>query len=183
MQRRRVIALSGAAIGGAMLASSGANAARPDRIKPQAGDVLVHAFGDHQGKVIVPDEITREEKVFAFPRSPEGVIRDGSLHNQVSLLRVDAAAMSDKTRRYAAGPLIAVSAACTHTGCEVSGWQPDTNELVCPCHGSTFNVLDAARVVLGPATKPLAYLPIEVIDDTIAVAGKFSRRVGPEPQF
>ena len=79
--------------------------------------------------------------------------------------------------------MVAVSSACTHTGCEVSGWKADTGELVCPCHGSRFAVQDAAKVINGPATKPLAFLAIEIVDDEIRVKGKFSRRVGPAPTF
>jgi Rieske Fe-S protein len=115
--------------------------------------------------------------------SPDGVVRGGSLHNQVSLLRLDESLMSTKTKRHAAGPILAVSAACTHTGCEVSGWEPESSELVCPCHGSRFDVLDASKVLLGPATKPLALLPIASVEGSIQVTGKFSRRVGPEPTF
>ena len=178
MNRREVIV----AVGGAVLVARTAHGARADRLKPQIGDVLVHAFGDRIGSVIQPDEVAID-RLFAFPMAPDGVVRDGSLHNQLSLLRVDEAAMSEKTRRYAAGSLLAVSAACTHTGCEVSGWERDTHELICPCHGSRFAVLDGARVVLGPAMKPLALLPIERDANVIRVTGKFSRRVGPAPAY
>lgn len=178
MNRREIITVAG----GLALGARGAHGASPERMKPQIGDVLVHAFGDRVGSVISPADV-KDDRIFAFAMASDGVIRDGSLHNQLSLLRVDEMAMSEKTRRYAAGPFLAVSAACTHTGCEVSGWQPDTHELICPCHGSRFAVLDAARVVLGPATKPLALLPIEQGDGVIWVAGKFSRRVGPEPTY
>ena len=150
--------------------------------KPQVGDVLAHAFGEQAGFVIAPNDVG-DGLLFAFPLDGEGRLRSTSLHNQLSLLRIDESMMSDKTRRYAAGPFVAVSSACTHTGCEVSGWQADVAELECPCHGSRFSVLDAARVVNGPATKPLAYLPIEIKDNVFHVAGKFSRRVGPTPTF
>ncbi len=33
--------------------------------------------------------------------------------------------------------LIAVSAKCTHRGCEV-GWAEDAKQLQCPCHGAAF---------------------------------------------
>ncbi|MCZ6617859.1 MAG: Rieske 2Fe-2S domain-containing protein [Gammaproteobacteria bacterium] len=176
MNRREIVTV-GVALGAGL-----AHGARSERMKPQIGDVLVHAFGDRAGSVISPTDVGRE-RIFAFALAPDGVVRDGSLHGQLSLLRVDEALMSAKTRPYAAGPILAVSAACTHTGCEVSGWQRDNNELICPCHGSRFAVLDAARVVLGPATKPLALLHIELGDGVIRVAGKFSRRVGPAPTY
>ncbi len=178
MKRRQIIAASAAAAIVTPLAGFAVAASA----KPQIGDVLTHAFGDRAGSAIVPMDVF-DELLFAFPMGPDGVIRSTSLHNQVSVLRVDEAAMTDKTRRYAAGPYVAVSAACTHTGCEVSGWRPDTGELECPCHGSRFNVLDAARVVNGPATRPLAYLPIEFGDNVFRVVGKFSRRVGPAPVY
>ena len=33
--------------------------------------------------------------------------------------------------------LVAVSAKCTHRGCEV-GWSADASQLQCPCHGAAF---------------------------------------------
>lgn len=178
MHRRELIAW----VAAGLVTGTNAQAARPERMKPQIGDVLVHAFDEQAGRPVRPEEVS-DALLFAFPRSEDGVVRDGSLHNQVSLIRGDQTAMSEKTRQYAAGPIIAVSAACTHTGCEVSGWQAETFELVCPCHGSRFDVHEAARVVDGPATKPLALLPIELSDGVLKVTGKFSRRVGPEPTF
>jgi ubiquinol-cytochrome c reductase iron-sulfur subunit len=37
--------------------------------------------------------------------------------------------------------------------------------LLCPCHQSTFDVLDGARPVFGPATRSLPQLPLMVDDD------------------
>jgi ubiquinol-cytochrome c reductase iron-sulfur subunit len=55
-----------------------------------------------------------------------------------------------------------------------------TNDLFCPCHQSTFDVLDGAKPVAGPATRPLPQLPIEVDQDGYLVAkGDFSEPVGP----
>lgn len=176
MNRREIIVAVGA------LGSQVVHAAAPERMKPQVDDVLVHAFGDKAGTAVASTDIG-EDRLFSFPMSPEGVVRSGSLHNQVTLLRLDETSMTEKTSKYASGPFLAVSAACTHTGCEVSGWLPDTHELVCPCHGSRFDVLDGARVQQGPATKPLALLPIDYRDGVFRVAGKFSRRVGPAPTF
>jgi rieske iron-sulfur protein len=178
MNRRRVLAAAGLS----PMFVSVASASPATRAKPRPGDLLVHAFGGQAGQLIVPDEVG-DERVFAFPRSSDGVVRDGSLHNQVSLLKLNEAAMTEKTRAFAAGPFVAVSAACTHAGCEISGWNSATAELECPCHGSRFDVLDAARVVNGPATKPLAYLPIGIENDGFRVTGVFSRRVGPPPSY
>lgn len=161
------------------------HSAKPRRMKPQVGDVLAHAFGERAGSVIAVKDVA-SQPVPAFPRDPStGVVRDGSLHNQLAVLRVPSARLSPKARPYAveAPPdsFLAYSAACTHTGCEVSGWNNDAARLVCPCHGSEFDVADAARVVNGPAPKPLAMLKVELADGALRVAGGFSRRVGPEP--
>ena len=162
-----------------------ANAAKPRRMKPQVGDVLAHAFGERAGSPIAVNDVAAEP-VPAFPKEPaSGVLRDGSLHNQLAVLRLPWERLTAKAQRHAvAAPpdsFVVYSAACTHTGCEVSGWNSAAGRLVCPCHGSEFDVADAARVVNGPASKPLAMLKVELADGAFRVVGGFSRRVGPEP--
>ena len=175
MNRRNLIVAVGAASSGLTIPS---NAAKPRRMKPQTGDVLVIGFGDEKGQLVNIDNIG-QELIFAYPRSQEGVIRDGSLHNQISLVRINPKDLDEETKGYAAGDIVAVSSACTHTGCEVNGWSPETHELICPCHGSRFDAAANGKVVLGPATKPLALLPIELKEGALYVRGRFSRRVGP----
>ena len=169
---------------GALPLAPAAFAAKPRRMKPQPGDMLVHAFGDRAGTTIIPPDVAAEP-IHAFPMDPTGLVRDGSLHNQLALVRIATDALSAKAQRYAVAAdgasFIAYSAACTHTGCEVNGWQTEHRHLVCPCHGSEFDVADAAKVVNGPATKPLAMLTIEMAHGAFRVAGGFSRRVGPAP--
>jgi len=177
-RRRLMIAGSGAA-------ASALAAPKPRRMKPQPGDILVHAFGTNAAQPIATEEVG-DEPLSAFSMEPAiRLVRDGSLHNQLVVVRVDAAAVSGKARSYAVadanGAFLVYSAACTHTGCEVNGWRGETRRLVCPCHGSEFDVQDAARVVNGPAPKPLAMLEVTLADGAFQVAGGFSRRVGPAP--
>ena len=180
MNRRRVM------LGAATLSLvRPVHAAKPRRMKPQVADVLAHAFGERAGSAIAVEDVA-SQPVPAFPRDPSsGVVRDGSLHNQLAVVRLPSERLTPKARRHAveAPPhaFLVYSAACTHTGCEVSGWNNDAARLVCPCHGSEFDVADAARVVNGPAPKPLAMLKVELADGAFRVAGGFSRRVGPEP--
>jgi quinol---cytochrome c reductase iron-sulfur subunit len=75
---------------------------------------------------------------------------------------------------------IAYSKICPHVGCPVGLYQADTHELLCPCHQSTFNVLDGARPSFGPATRSLPQLPLAVDNQGFLVAqDDFDEPVGP----
>jgi len=50
------------------------------------------------------------------------------------------------------------SSRCTHLGCKIN--QHDNNQLLCPCHGSTFDLLGNATK--GPAIKSLEEIKFEV---------------------
>ncbi|HEY3140454.1 MAG TPA: Rieske 2Fe-2S domain-containing protein [Acidimicrobiales bacterium] len=76
--------------------------------------------------------------------------------------------------------VVAYSKLCTHVGCPVGLYQAEVGLLLCPCHQSTFNVLEGARPVFGPAARSLPQLPLAVDDDGYLVAqGDFSGPVGP----
>ncbi|MFI6183294.1 Rieske (2Fe-2S) protein [Nonomuraea sp. NPDC051191] len=66
-----------------------------------------------------------------------------------------------------AGEFKAFSAICTHKGCPVGGVADGA--IVCPCHGSKFNIADGS-VTDGPADKPLAAQQIKVEGDQITLA-------------
>lgn len=65
-------------------------------------------------------------------------------------------------KRWSPQGYIAYSKVCTHAGCPVGQYEAAFQELLCPCHESTFDVLNAAAVVFGPAPRPLPQLPITV---------------------
>ncbi len=82
-------------------------------------------------------------------------------------------------RNWVAEGIVAYSKLCTHTGCPVGLYQAQEGLLLCPCHQSTFDVLDGARPIFGPAARPLPQLPLDVDDDGYIVAtGDFSEPVG-----
>ena len=76
--------------------------------------------------------------------------------------------------------IVAYSKLCTHVGCPVGLYQADEAKLLCPCHQSTFDVLDGAKPVFGPAARSLPQLPLAVDDDGYLIAtGDFEAPVGP----
>ena len=60
----------------------------------------------------------------------------------------------------------ALSAVCTHLGCIVK-WDPDKEELFCPCHMAKYDT--NGNVKSGPAPKPLFTLKANLINEQIIV--------------
>ena len=162
----------------------GQTSGKPERLRPQPGDRLVFAQGDHEGESISAEAVVfGAEPIPALPQEAEsGVVRSGSRLNRVMVMRLDPAALSPVTARSAAEGIVVYSAVCTHTGCDVSDWNEETGRLVCPCHETEFEVIDGGKVMDGPAPKPLAMLPIEIADGELRVTRPFTRRVGFQRQ-
>ncbi|MDP9182704.1 MAG: Rieske (2Fe-2S) protein [Actinomycetota bacterium] len=75
---------------------------------------------------------------------------------------------------------IAYSVICTHLGCPVKLYEQQTHHLFCPCHQSTFDAANGAKVLFGPAARNLPQLAIAVDDEGFFVAqGDFNEPVGP----
>ncbi|MEI6552210.1 MAG: Rieske 2Fe-2S domain-containing protein [Actinomycetes bacterium] len=76
--------------------------------------------------------------------------------------------------------IIAFSKICSHMGCAVALYEQQTKHLLCPCHQSTFDVTRAAKVIFGPAARPLPQLNITVDGEGYLIAREpFSEPVGP----
>jgi ubiquinol-cytochrome c reductase iron-sulfur subunit len=76
--------------------------------------------------------------------------------------------------------IIAFSKICSHMGCAVALYEQQTKHLLCPCHQSTFDVTRAAKVIFGPAARPLPQLNISVDEEGYLVAAApFTEPVGP----
>lgn len=76
--------------------------------------------------------------------------------------------------------IVAYSKVCTHVGCPVALYEQITHHLLCPCHQSQFDVTEHAKVIFGPAARPLPQLPITVDDEGYLVArSDFTEPVGP----
>jgi ubiquinol-cytochrome c reductase iron-sulfur subunit len=81
--------------------------------------------------------------------------------------------------------ILAFSKICTHAQCAISLFRyPLFAErspgpaLVCPCHYSTFNVLDGGERIFGPAVRPLPQLPLRIEGGVLVAAGPLSGEVG-----
>ena len=111
---------------------------------------------------------------------PEG--REEAGDAQTVLIRVENGRVRPRRGRESWSPegYIAYSKICTHVGCPVGLYQAEKYQLVCPCHQSTFDVLDGARPNFGPATRSLPQLPLRVDPSGFLVAdGDFNEPVGP----
>ncbi|NUU17959.1 Rieske 2Fe-2S domain-containing protein [Cellulomonas humilata] len=100
----------------------------------------------------------------------------------VLLVRLDPADLNEAEDRkgWSYDGIVAYSKICTHVGCPVALYEQQTHHLLCPCHQSTFDVANGARVVFGPAKRPLPQLPITIDDEGYLIAqSDFNEPVGP----
>ena len=75
---------------------------------------------------------------------------------------------------------VAYSKICTHAGCPISLYEQQSHNLLCPCHQSTFDMARDAKVIFGPAARPLPQLRIAVDTQGYFYAvGPYSQPVGP----
>jgi ubiquinol-cytochrome c reductase iron-sulfur subunit len=76
--------------------------------------------------------------------------------------------------------IVAYSKICTHVGCPASLYEQTTHHILCPCHQSTFDAPRGARVIFGPAARPLPQLPITTDAQGYLIAqSDFHEPVGP----
>lgn len=102
-----------------------------------------------EGQVIVAESEVEPNSAFPFTNTGTG--------QQSVLVRLEN------------GEFAAYSAICTHQRCIVD-YQPQTQKLACPCHGSVFDPARGAAVETGPATLPLPEVEIEVREGNVSLA-------------
>jgi rieske iron-sulfur protein len=158
----------------------GAGQVDPAASRPRADDFVVRA-GDASRRRLASDDIPLgAQQTLAWAMDADGTVRSGSRLNQLILVRLDPASMTAETKARAADGVVAYTSICTHTGCDVDDWQPDERLLACQCHSSLFDPRDGAKVVDGPAPRPLPALPLKVVDGVLVVAGAFTAAVAFE---
>lgn len=172
------------ALGGALAGLAAALAIPVLSLGPAPGRALFETpwrkglrLVDLGGNVIRASDLPLEGIVTAFP---EGHV--GSADGQTVLIRVapDLLRLAADRMAWAPEGYVAYSKLCTHAGCPVGLYRAAEHRLICPCHQSTFDVLDGAQPVFGPAGRPLPQLPIQLQPDgTFVALGDFSAPVGP----
>jgi len=172
------------ALGGALAGLAAALAIPVLSLGPAPGRALFETpwrkglrLVDLEGNVIRAADLPLEGIVTAFP---EGHV--GSADGQAVLIRVapDLLRLAGDRMAWAPEGYVAYSKLCTHAGCPVGLYRAAEHRLICPCHQSTFDVLDGARPVFGPAGRPLPQLPIQLqADGTFVALGDFPEPVGP----
>ena len=179
-RRRLLTRMLGAAVGALGLAAlfpirslgpSPGN--RLERTQWRPGARLV----DQDGRLVRVDTVAVGGALTVFPEHAEH-----AGDSQVVLVRVGAERVRPRAGRedWAPEGNVAYSKICTHVGCPVGLYQETTHELVCPCHQSTFDVLDGARPRFGPATRSLPQLPLMVDSEGfLAARSDFTEPVGP----
>jgi ubiquinol-cytochrome c reductase iron-sulfur subunit len=85
----------------------------------------------------------------------------------------------DGREKWTVEGIICYSKICTHVGCPISLYERTTHHVLCPCHQSTFDLADGAKVVFGPAARPLPQLPLAVDEEGYLVAqSDFTEPIG-----
>ncbi|MEN8653214.1 Rieske 2Fe-2S domain-containing protein [Streptomyces sp. 21So2-11] len=131
-----------------------------------------------------PEDVAVGSLTFAMP---EGLTEDNhEFNNEIAkaalmIVRIQPKDIKDKRQlEWAHEGIVAFSKICTHVGCPISLYEQQTHHVLCPCHQSTFDLSDGARVIFGPAGHALPQLRIGVNDEGFleALSG-FEEPVGP----
>jgi len=133
---------------------------------------------------VIPETLNHEdfEKLSLDERGGSENLLDAKAKAIVLLMRLDQSELNELPERkdWSYNGIVAYSKVCTHVGCPVALYEQHTHHLLCPCHQSQFDVSEHAKVIFGPAKRPLPQLPITVDDEGYLVAqSDFHEPVGP----
>ena len=173
----KMLGVAGAALGVAAvfpIRSLGPNPGRSlFRTRWRSGSRVV----DEQGQPVRADTLEVGGVLTVFP--------EGNLEvedSQTILIRIADRDFITRQGREDWGPdgYIAYSKVCVHAGCPVGLYQREAKELLCPCHQSTFDAVDGARPIFGPATRSLPQLPLMIDDDGyLRSRSDYTEPIGP----
>ncbi|GAA2406670.1 Rieske 2Fe-2S domain-containing protein [Actinomadura vinacea] len=127
---------------------------------------------------------------FASPGSmitvlPEGIEESHHALNQIAkavtiLVNIPADQIKGGTEKnWTVNGIVAYSKICTHVGCPAALYEQTTHHILCPCHQSTFDATDGAKVIFGPAARSLPQLPLATENGYLIATGDFPEPIGP----
>jgi ubiquinol-cytochrome c reductase iron-sulfur subunit len=179
IERRRLIATafagSVALLGAAALFPIRSLGTRPGRQLDHTSWRRGRRAVTEAGQRVRVDDLDINGVVTVFPEGHED-----AADSQTLLIRLPAGVKAPGPAEWSIGDVVAFSKVCTHAGCPVGLYQAETQELFCPCHQSTFAVLEGAEPTFGPATRPLPQLPIGLDDDGYVMAvSDYHEPIGP----
>ncbi|WP_328366109.1 Rieske (2Fe-2S) protein [Streptomyces sp. NBC_00445] len=131
-----------------------------------------------------PSDVAVGSLTFAKPEGLEEHDHDFQVNiakDALMIVRIQPGDIKDKRElEWSHEGIVAYSKICTHVGCPISLYEQQTHHVLCPCHQSTFDLSDGARVIFGPAGHALPQLRIGVNDEGYLEAlGDFEEPVGP----
>ncbi|MCJ0868175.1 Rieske 2Fe-2S domain-containing protein [Streptomyces sp. AP-93] len=131
-----------------------------------------------------PEDIVVGSLTFAMPEGLEEDAHDFQVQiakAALMIVRIQPENIKDKKElEWSHDGIVAYSKICTHVGCPISLYEQQSHHVLCPCHQSTFDLSDGARVIFGPAGHALPQLRIGVNDEGFLEAlGDFEEPVGP----
>jgi rieske iron-sulfur protein len=174
-RRNLLLASAGTGVGLAGLSAlvAAGSLRPPEPLRATDGDRLVFAEGEREGEVITTDDLTLGgPMVFAYPAADGKIKSEGPV--QIIVMRFEESELSEETRQYAAGGVVAYSAVCTHLGCPVSIWMAEEQHLQCPCHFGVYDPKNMAKVLSGPPPRSLPILPLRSEGSELVVAGELT---------
>jgi len=132
--------------------------------------LLVDADAESNLKPLRPEDLAVGKPLLVYPFDTKtGAPKNESRSNKLVLTRFPEDQMAPGTKSRSAGGVLAYSALCTHQACDVKTWIAKEKVLVCFCHASKFDLLDGAKVVDGPASKPLPGVSLKLEGEFLAI--------------
>ena len=130
---------------------------------PAPGDALALLSWDDRPRVITPEDLVlNAPPLLVYPSDVTGkTVRERSRLNQILLVRLSPDQLDATTRSRAADGIVAYTGTCTHAGCSVD-FDPSSKQLICPCHGATYDPAHGAQVTGGPAPSPLSAIKVSI---------------------
>jgi len=149
----------------------------------------IRVVNDVTARPIKPSDMVIGQLVNAIPANLPPLQEESAVEYQnarakaaVIVVRIKPGEIRTKPGRenWGIDGILCYSKICTHVGCPISLYEQTTHHVLCPCHQSTFDLADGAKVIFGPAARPLPQLPLAVDAEGYLVAQSgFTEPVGP----